>query len=269
MNATFEIDRDYYKNIYCTVSEYSTCDPHFHSNIEIVYLMEGELDVTINGISKKLSAGCVSVSNSYDIHSYHTPSYSKSKILIIPTDIVKSFSTMSQTLTFAYPFLDVCEETEDIDHATDQLIHFNDTRDSMTAKGHIYVVLGTLISKLGFVNRLVESNSETLMRSILIYLEKNCLEHLTISDLAKEFGYNKSYLSRLFNSSLGCGFNQYINVLRARHAASLIQNTKNSLMEISYQSGFRSSRTFTRAFKEFYKMTPLEYKQRNNSKANK
>ncbi|HHW45997.1 MAG TPA: AraC family transcriptional regulator [Clostridiales bacterium] len=260
MNATFELSRDYYKDIFCVVSEYSRCDPHFHSNIEIVYMLEGEMEVTINNHTAVLRPGWVSIANSYDIHTYKTPHYSKARILIVPTDIVKSFNNLTKTVNFASPFMENCECSRDIDSATLRLTEFNNTRNSLVAKGLIYFVLGILIEKIGLKNRDEGSQSDTLMKNILIYLENNYLNRLTREDLAKHFGYSQNYLSRLFNSKLGCGMNQYINVLRARHAASLIHDTNLSLTEIAYQSGFGSCRTFTRAFKEFYNITPSEYK---------
>lgn len=261
MNATFELSRDYYKEIFCEVSEYSRCDPHFHSNIEIVYMIEGELEVTINNQTAVLRPGWVSVANSYDIHTYRTPSYSKARIIIVPIDIVKSFKNLTKTANFASPFMENCELSHDIDFATSRLTQFNNTRNSLVAKGLIYFILGALVEKIGLKSRETPSHSDTLMKNILIYLENNYLNKLTRSDLAKHFGYSQNYLSRLFNSKLGCGINQYINVLRARHAASLIHDTNYSLTEIAYQSGFGSCRTFTRAFKEFYNITPSEYKQ--------
>lgn len=262
LDAVFEIDRDFYQNIFCVEWEQNRCDPHFHSNIEIVHVMQGELQSVINGVPKLLSAGCTCVTNSYDIHHYSTPEYSKVRLLIIPTDVVKSFSALSQTMNFSSPYLEPCEETKEINYALEKLLPFNNTHDSLIAKGYLYVILGILIKKIGLTDRSVKSSSESLMRNILVYLERNYLEHITIDSLAKHFGYNKDYLSRLFNANLNCGFNQYVNVLRSRHAAALIQNTKSNLMEIGYLSGFGSSRTFTRAFKDFYKITPLEYKQR-------
>lgn len=261
MNATFELSRDYYKDISCIVSEYSRCDPHFHSNIEIVYVIEGEMEATINNQTAVLRPGWVSIANSYDIHTYKTPHYSKARILIVPTDIIKSFNNITKTMNFASPFMECCQSSSDIDFATSRLTEFNNTRNSLVAKGLIYFILGVLMDKIGLISRQTDSHSDTLMRNILIYLENNYLNNLTRNDLARHFGYSENYLSRLFNSKLGCGINQYINTMRARHAASLIHDTNYSLTEIAYQSGFGSSRTFTRAFKEFYNITPSEYKR--------
>ncbi|MBQ7364004.1 MAG: helix-turn-helix domain-containing protein, partial [Clostridia bacterium] len=74
------------------------------------------------------------------------------------------------------------------------------------------------------------------------------------------FGYHKDYLSKVFNNRIGCGFNRYVNLLRARHARHLIATSRKSLDEISLLSGFQCMKSFRRAFLEYYGKTPYEYR---------
>lgn len=261
MNAFFELSRENDNLLFCVNSSNNGCHPHFHANIEIVLILKGEMEITINQEKQVLTEGCVSVANSYDIHSYHTPERSESILLIIPANTAQSFHSISRTMTFQKSFMGLCSRSGDIRDAMTHLLEFNGTSDSMISKGYIYVVLGILTEQLGLISREAGSGSAQAMRNILIYLERNYLNPITIGDLAKQFGYHKDYLSRLINSNLGCGFNHYLNVLRARHAARLIRETSDSLIEISFKSGFCSSRTFNRAFQSFYQVTPLEYKR--------
>lgn len=259
MKAFFELSRENDKLLYCMRKENDACQPHFHANIEVTFVQEGEMEVTVNGTTQMLTKGCVSVADSYDTHNYHTPKNSKCLMLIIPADI--SLSILPKDTTFAGPYMKAGQRSETIHDALLRLMEFDGSKDSMVAKGYIYVVIGCLIEQIGLSPRNLGSNSADLMRNILIYLEKNYLNHLTVKDLAVHFGYHKDYLSRLINSKLGCGFNYYLNFLRSRHAAALIRETNDSLTEISYKSGFQSFRTFSRAFQSFYDVTPYEYKR--------
>jgi AraC-like DNA-binding protein len=236
-------------------------DSHFHSNLEIVYVLEGEIEVGVNNFTALLTSGCVSIANSYDVHRYRTPSHSKSITLIIPTDMINSFLVLSQSLTFKTPFMMKGCRSQAILDTIFKLEEFNTINNSIIVKGYLYVILGLLVEQLGLEQRSKSSVSIGPIREILFYLEKNYLNDINISNLAKRFGYNKDYLSRLFNSTLGCGFMRYINVLRARHAAQLIRNTNINISDIAYQSGFNNLRTFDRAFKYLYKVTPLTYKK--------
>ena len=93
-------------------------------------------------------------------------------------------------------------------------------------------------------------------------------EELKISDIANRFGYHKDYLSKIFNAGVGCGFNQYVNILRVKYAKGLIVQGELTLDEIGTASGFQSDLTFRRAFVDYYGQTPREYRK-NLSYTNK
>ncbi|MCI8360769.1 MAG: helix-turn-helix transcriptional regulator [Clostridiales bacterium] len=100
-----------------------------------------------------------------------------------------------------------------------------------------------------------------LIRSILLYLDQHYLEPVTMGEPAGVFGYNRSYLSRVFGAYVQTGFHPYVNRLRARHAARLIQTTEASMGQIAEASGFASVRSFNRAFAELYQITPMAYRK--------
>lgn len=260
MKAFFELHRDINNSINCFQSTNNGCNPHFHSNIEILYVLEGQIDVTVNGQSRRLTAGWASAAGSFDIHAYSTHEHSESIILIIPTDMVNSFNILTRSSAFASSFMQPGRRDRDMANAMERLVEFSGCKDSLIAKGYIYVILGILAEQVGISNT-ARSGSDFIIRDILVYLEQHYLENLTIESLAKRYGYHKDYLSRLFNANIGCGFSHYVNILRARHAAMLLRGSHLSLEEIAYQSGFNSTRTFYRAFQGFYGMTPTAYRR--------
>lgn len=91
-------------------------------------------------------------------------------------------------------------------------------------------------------------------------LQKHCidtqlyLQHdLSLVQLAKAIGTNRTYLSQYF-SSQDITYNAYINNLRINHFISLYRKTVIdqrffTAQELALESGFRSYRTFSEAFK--------------------
>ena len=55
-------------------------------------------------------------------------------------------------------------------------------------------------------------------------------------------------------------FNQYVNSLRVNLAQNLLRSTKKSVLDICYECGFDSQRTFNRAFKELCGASPSAYR---------
>ncbi|MCR5755677.1 MAG: AraC family transcriptional regulator [Acetatifactor sp.] len=263
MDAFFELARDEDSSFCCYESENNACNPHFHSNIEIAFVLEGELSVTISGQTRLLKAGDLSVATGFEVHNYATPRRSRIQLVIIPVSMVGRFMSLARNQVFSTPFLEKCDRTADIREAVLHLADYNDTTDSMIVKGYLYVILGHLVEELGLSEYGNRQGDIGPVRDILMYIEDHYLDDITESKTAQEFGYNKYYFSRLFNQTVGCGFLHYVNTIRARHAASLIHNTDMPLTQICYASGFHNTRTFARAFKELYNVSAQDYRRGN------
>ena len=61
---------------------------HWHRSMEVVYLYEGELDVTINSKKYKLHADDFIIINSADIHTTQCYEYAKILLLQVPFDFL-------------------------------------------------------------------------------------------------------------------------------------------------------------------------------------
>lgn len=86
-------------------------------------------------------------------------------------------------------------------------------------------------------------------------------EELSLSRMAKDLGYSQFALSRVFSSVFHTNFNQYLNDLRLNCALGLLKNTSLPVTELAMNAGFTSLRTFNRAFKERFHMSPREYRK--------
>lgn len=85
---------------------------------------------------------------------------------------------------------------------------------------------------------------------------------LKLSDVARQVGTNRTYLSRFFNQDMKTTFYDYVNNLRMNHAEELLRETDLTLNAIAEKSGFNSISTFRRAFAAKHNCTPSEYRKR-------
>ena len=85
---------------------------------------------------------------------------------------------------------------------------------------------------------------------------------LKLSDVARQVGTNRTYLSRFFNQEKQMTFYDYVNNLRVDHAVGLLQKSNLRLNVIAEQSGFNSISTFRRVFAAKQQCTPSEYRKR-------
>ena len=92
--------------------------------------------------------------------------------------------------------------------------------------------------------------------------------HLTIQDVAMAVGSNRTYVSNCINRRTDCSFSQFVAQYRVEHARIVLVDPQytddhEALMQAIVLCGFASEQTFYRVFKEFEKMTPLQFRHTN------
>lgn len=95
--------------------------------------------------------------------------------------------------------------------------------------------------------------------AILQVLEERFAEKITLGELAEQFYYNPSHLSRLFVRQTGKTFYVYLTELRLKKAMPLLQ-TGMDISQISDQAGFPNQRAFSQAFQRRYHQRPSQYR---------
>jgi len=79
-------------------------------------------------------------------------------------------------------------------------------------------------------------------------------------DVASIIGSNETYVSNSVKEVTGLTFSEYVNMIRLDYACNLMKSDKSLTIDaVSDESGFSSSRTFYRLFKERFGLTPSQY----------
>lgn len=228
---------------------------HLHRQVEIIYVLEGCLGVTIGSHTQSLTKGMLSVSFPNVVHRTNTPGHSTALMLIFDPDILPDFHQEFSAQLPADPFL--------ADEAASSLLykHLENAHQCLLAagdqrmvKGYLTLFLSTLFGFLELTDQ--SSDKSDICQDIVRYLYAHYLEDITLSVLAASLGYSKYHVSHIFRERFGCSFSDYLGSLRAAHAKKLLQGTDLSVTEICYASGFNSQRTFYRNFERVYHMSP-------------
>lgn len=254
MQAEFHLHREQANQLFCKKLNRPGIYYHFHSQIEILLIHEGEAEVWINDRREILRAGELSVALSFDPHSYRSLSSCSATCLIIPLDLCGEFKNASRNKQLNTPFFRDTALFEELNGYCEELMSGGN---ALKRQGSIYMILGVLLEQMQPEGE--GKNDDPLPATrILFYINEHYTEPLTLSSIAAEFGYNPSYLSRYFKSFFHIGINRYITLMRLRKAVLLMRQKKN-IVSAAYESGFHSVRTFYRAFYEEFQCTPKEY----------
>ena len=100
---------------------------------------------------------------------------------------------------------------------------------------------------------------EAIQKS-LDFIEVNISEDIDIEQLAKESALSL-FIIKVILSSCEKTSPRYIKLRRLACAYKSLADKQRRILDIALDCGFGSHETFTRAFKEHFKMTPEEYRK--------
>ncbi|OMF38026.1 AraC family transcriptional regulator [Paenibacillus sp. FSL H8-0548] len=89
------------------------------------------------------------------------------------------------------------------------------------------------------------------------YIELHALEGISVQQVADFAGVHRSYFTQVFTSQAGMPPMKYIQKIRMDKARRLLIDTDATITEIALSLGYPNLYTFTRAFKIYYKQSPL------------
>ena len=98
-----------------------------------------------------------------------------------------------------------------------------------------------------------------LLNDILLYIDDNIYEKISVSTLCDHFCISTSMLHSLFRKNMNNTAKNYINELKLSKSKELIRNSTHTLSEISEMLGFSSIHYFSKKFKSYFNISPTEY----------
>jgi len=102
--------------------------------------------------------------------------------------------------------------------------------------------------------------NDRTIKEMIDYIESNLDGQLNLDEIAKEAGYSKFHLNRMFSDRVGYTVYKYIQMRRLTAAAEKLVYTKKPIIEIAYEANYGSPQSFTLAFRRLYDYTPQEYR---------
>ena len=92
------------------------------------------------------------------------------------------------------------------------------------------------------------------------FIKKHYMENITLDTLAKIVHLNKNYLTRKFKKKIGITPIAYLIQIRLENAKTLLSETDYTIKNISELCGYNDPAFFNYYFKNFYNITPLQYR---------
>ncbi len=115
-------------------------------------------------------------------------------------------------------------------------------------------------------NNILYKNYISRINNVLDYIEKNLDKNFTLSELAKIANFSKYHFHRIFYSIINETLFNFIQRIRLEKAASLLVSQINKpITTIALDCGFSDSSTFSKSFRNFFKISPSDFRKNNNT----
>lgn len=234
-----------------------------HEFVEIVYVEDGNLKITVDGNTEMVGAGNFIVITPFRQHSYYTERNCKIWMALFSIDFVSDMLNENELLHHrAQSYFKPSEELEI--YAKSRMTECDDYELTDKAKIRYFKALIHAIFEEYIQKAKVISNSsvDNALVSVLLHVKEHFKENINRTSIAKALGYHPVYLSQCVNSIPNMNLRKLINSTRVEYAKGLLSKSDMKIIDVALECGFGGERSFYRAFYEILKLTPGEYRSK-------
>lgn len=94
-------------------------------------------------------------------------------------------------------------------------------------------------------------------------IDRDYTHNIRLSEFADRYFFSHEYLSRLFKSTYHLGISEYLTSVRMERAASLLKDPAIRITEIASRVGYPDNTYFSKAFRNYFGVSPSEYRSRS------
>ena len=237
-------------------------DTHIHHFVEICVLIEGEMKITVNGITETAKTGQCVLLLPFQEHSYHSKTENVFAIYAFSPSIISEFMKKNEGMVGERAVFDASELT--LEMLKKKLITDRDFS-VYNIKGCLYLLLDDYTKQVSFVSGFTGG---TVLNKLISYLSKNYNKPCPLPETARAIGYSPKYVSSCLQESFGINYCSLLNGIRVEHSKYALTETDTSVLEVSLECGFNDVRSFQRNFKKIVGTTPLEYRNTTKNTTN-
>ncbi len=266
----------------CYLSNLGAFGAHWHSEIEILYLVRGSATVVLEDKKYTLCENSAILCGSAEIHEIVTVSPdAKALVIVMGYSLLGNhfrIFTENELPEHVFYFND-SEKKNDALYAVLMKIydHFNSSHEqngifSFRTEALLYDLAVTILESCESIpmsdERRRHIGNFLAMYNCTRYVKEHYSESLDIAFAAELTGYENTRFCQLFKQAMGISFHRYLNEYRIKEAKHLLSETALPVATVGEKVGIRESKTFTRLFKSLCGITPTAYRK-NSGKTKK
>lgn len=240
---------------------------HWHAAVEIIYMQEGELTVSIESSSRVLHRDQCMIINSGIIHSTKCTAPNRAIVFQIPADFISLYIPDAEMLLFTLEdpartpilqtkiriFKDTLLQMQLVDDLRPKefLLRFNSLLFEVLYQLYHNFSVSILPSGQNRKNKALDR-----LNKVLSYTTEHYDRPISLEEISGIACLESGYFCRFFKKYMGITFLEYQNELRLSHIYHDLINTSDTVHDILERHGFTNYKLFRRMFSEHFHTTP-------------
>lgn len=231
------------------------CPLHLHPNMEIILVTEGTLHMEIDSCCYDIPQGHATFVPPFAPHLFHSETHNNCHVLMFLKELVPCFADFLDKNTPANHLFRYSPECFSL---VERILPLAENHaDILPAQAVLSPLIYEIYTTCAFYTS--PRKGADFLTEALVYMDRHFTEPITLTGVARAVGVHPVTLSKGFSQLQETNFNSHLNYLRCSHAAMLIQNRHLSFTEAAFASGFGCVRSFNRAFRQVYGVTPTQF----------
>lgn len=257
--------------MYFNTLDYRT--PHFHRDIEGLWVLDGELEVQIGKDFCTVCEGEMVLINSEQPHEIKTTGNSCTLLGIqISPDLIAEEVPEFTNIHFDEYFVSIIpkETYRNVEQMLLDVTWQYLTKPAyyeLYCKSQIQLFVYTLL--LHLPHRIlteeqsqVQKNQNARLQRLIHFVNLNYKNNIHLSDFAESEGRSLSHISHFVRSMMHQSFREYVELVRYSAACKMMATGRYKMLDICLECGFSDYRYFSKAFVKQTGLTPEAYSQR-------
>ncbi len=242
---------------------------HWHSDIEIMYCLNGSFGVRMRKSEYIIREGDLIFVGSCEPHEIFDSTPTATVLLISVGSLFCGSENFKKIVKNRFEN-SVLKQDEQVKAEISSLMLLikgtHDVKCALELRGRLYMFITQLLGKIKSTSQLSENHQKRLMTIMKIQKALDLVstrynEDITLDDVAAVSGYEKSAFCRMFKNATNYTFHKYLNDYRIKKATILLEENNCSIADVAFQVGFVQQKNFCRLFKESMGITPTEYRK--------
>lgn len=258
--------------------EFSTFSWHWHPEIELTLVEEGEMIYQINGAVYHLKKGNVLFGNANALHSGHAIEKNICRYISITFDprLLYGFEGSLYQKKYVEPLVDdydcssLCfdgsaEWHNEIRRKMEEMIVLWDRGEDFyelrmqIALEEIWLQLLEHQEDFGSGNTAILPRELVRLKQILGFVHENYNQKITLDAIARSVHICKSECCRFFKKHMRESLFEYLQRYRVEKSLPYLENPEYTITETAYSSGFSDAGYYSKVFRKYMGRSPREY----------